>query len=228
MFEIYLLMNPINICSNSILLFPLAGNFQPHWLSNIAILTKTWELVMRGKTQKNPPETVHMIERKSELKLLGVTFHENPCNWDSHFQNMMDKANSRLHILRICKYYGYTLEELTILFHSLIMSVFTYAIEVWACAYGSRYLSKIDKFCKRAWRYGYTKDRIVIDNVILTRDKQLWEKITHTDIHCLTDLLPCKRTYKSLRQRGHDYTLPRIRTERFKRCFINRYLFNFI
>ena len=191
-------------------------------------LTKTWELVMRGKTQKTPPETVHMIERKSELKLLGVTFHENPCNWDSHFQNMMDRANSRLHILRICKYYGYTLEELTILFHSLIMSVFTYAIEVWACAYGSKYLSKIDKFCKRAWKYGYTKDRIVIDNVILTRDKQLWEKITHTGTHCLTDLLPSKRTYQSLRQRGHDYTLPRIRTERFKRCFINRSLFNFI
>ena len=54
------------------------------------------------------------------------------------------------------------------------MSVFTYAIEVWACAYGSKYLSKIDKFCKRAWKYGYTKDRIVIDNVILTRDKQLF------------------------------------------------------
>ena len=72
------------------------------------------------------------------------------------------------------------------------------------------------------------QDRIVIDNVILTRDKQLWEKITHTDIQCLTDLPPRKRTYQSLRQRGHDYTLPRIRTERFKRCFINRSLFNFI
>ena len=35
-------------------------------------------------------------------------------------------------------------------------------------------------------------------------------KITHNDIHCLTDLLPCKRTDQSLRQRGHDYTLPRI------------------
>ena len=59
----------------------------------------------------------------------------------------------------------------------------------------------------------HTKDRIVIDNVILTRDKQLWEKITHTDIHCLTDLLQSKRTYKSLRQHGHDCMLPRIRTE---------------
>ena len=34
--------------------------------------------------------------------------------------NMMDKANSRLYILRTCKYYGHTLEELTILFHVLI------------------------------------------------------------------------------------------------------------
>ena len=75
---------------------------------------------MRGKIPKNPPGPVHIIERKSELKLLGVTFHENTCNWDSHFHNMMDKANSRLYVLRICKYYGFTLEELTILFHSLI------------------------------------------------------------------------------------------------------------
>ena len=44
-------------------------------------LTKTWLLEMRGKTQKNPPGPVHIIERKSELKLLGVTVHENPCNW---------------------------------------------------------------------------------------------------------------------------------------------------
>ena len=33
---------------------------------------------MRGKTQKTPPGTVPIIERKSELKLLGVTFHESP------------------------------------------------------------------------------------------------------------------------------------------------------
>ena len=92
-------------------------------------LTKTWELAMR-KDPQNPPGTVPTIERRSELKLLGVTFHENPCNWNIHFHNMIDKADSRLYILRICKCCGYTLEELTILFHSLIMSVFTYAIEV--------------------------------------------------------------------------------------------------
>ena len=176
-------------------------------------LTKTWELAMR-KDPQNPPGTVPTIERKNELKLLGVTFHENPCNWNIHFHNMIDKADSRLYILRICKCCGYTLEELTILFHSLIMSVFTYAIEVWACAYGGKYLSKIDKFCKRAWKYDYAKERLFISDVIQIRDQQLRKKITATDTHCLTDLLPNKRTYQSLSSRGHDYMLPRIRTER--------------
>ena len=31
-----------------------------------------------------------------------------------------------------------------------------------------------------------------------------------------------------LRNRGHEYELPRVRTERFKRVFVNRCLFNFI
>ena len=73
---------------------------------------------MRGKTPKTPSRTVPAIERKSELKM-GVIFHENLCKWDTHSHYMMDKANSRLYILRICKYYRYTLEELTILFHKL-------------------------------------------------------------------------------------------------------------
>ena len=64
--------------------------------------------------------------------------------------------------------------------------------------------------------------------VIQISDKQLWKKITATDTHCLTDLLSKKRTYQSLHQRGLDYTLPHIRTERFKSCFLNRSLFNFI
>ena len=46
------------------------------------------------KDPKSPPGTVPTIERKSELKLLGINFHENPCNWDTHFHNMMDNIRS--------------------------------------------------------------------------------------------------------------------------------------
>ena len=53
-----------------------------------------------------------------------------------------------------------------------------------------------------------------------------------TDTQCLKDLLPSKLTDRSLRQRGHDYILPRaiilvrIRKEYFKRFFANRCLFS--
>ena len=44
-------------------------------------------------------------------------------------------ARPILDILRVCKYFGYSLSELTVLFDSLIMSLFLYALEVWACAH---------------------------------------------------------------------------------------------
>ena len=95
----------------------------------------------------------------------------------SHFHNMMSKTNSRLYILKICKYYGHTLEEPSILFHSLIMSPFTNAIEVCAWAYGGKHLSKIDKFCEGVWKYVYTHDSKFIRDVIQVRDRQLSGKI---------------------------------------------------
>ena len=86
---------------------------------------------MKGKIKKPISAPLKGICRKSELKLIKITFQENPCKWDTQFENMMEKANSTLYILRVCKYYGYSLEELTILFDSLIMSLFMYGIEVW-------------------------------------------------------------------------------------------------
>ena len=47
-------------------------------------LTKTWELLLRGKTTRTPPEPLEIIGRKEKLKLLGVTFEQVPVNWDTH------------------------------------------------------------------------------------------------------------------------------------------------
>ena len=82
---------------------------------------KTFEMVVRGRTRKTPPGDIVGIVRKNELNLLGLTFNEDPCNWDTQFEHMLGKANSRLYILRVCKYFGYSLSELTVLFDSLIM-----------------------------------------------------------------------------------------------------------
>ena len=137
---------------------------------------KTFEMVVSRKTRKTPPGKIVGIVRKKELKLLGVIFNEDPCNWDTQFEHMLGKANSRLYILRVCKYFDYSLSELTVLFDSLIMSSFLYALEEWACAHQGKYIAQIDKFCRRALRYGYTSKYTPMTSYIVLRDRQLWNK----------------------------------------------------
>ncbi|CAH3159379.1 unnamed protein product [Porites lobata] len=72
-----------------------------------------------------PPEPLEIIGRKEKLKLLGVTFEQVPVNWDIHIDYLLSKASSRLYIIRICKYYGYSIENLDLHFQSLILSVFS-------------------------------------------------------------------------------------------------------
>ena len=67
------------------------------------------------------------------------------------------------------------------------MSLFMYATEVWACAYDG--ISQIDKFIKRAVKYGYTNKRPSVVELIRTKDTKLWSKVTAQN-HCLDDLLP--------------------------------------
>ena len=43
-------------------------------------LTKTWELLLRGRTTRTSPEPLEIIGRKEKLKLLGVTFEQVPVN----------------------------------------------------------------------------------------------------------------------------------------------------
>ena len=54
--------------------------------------------------------------------------------------------------------------------------------------------SQIDKFIKRAVKYGYINKRRCIAEVIRTKDSKLWSKVTAQN-HCLNDLLPPQKTH---------------------------------
>ena len=63
-----------------------------------------------------------------------------------------------------------------------------------------------------------------MSELIETTDKTLLKEII--DNPDLSELLPGKRQ-KNLRKREHPFILPNIRTERFKRSFVNGCLFNY-
>ena len=77
----------------------------------------------------------------------------------------------------------------------------------------------------RAFKLGYTKECYSVLNILSKKDRQLWEKIKSPD-NPLHHLLQPTR-YRVLRNRGHSFIIPKIRTERFKNIFINRNLLNF-
>ena len=90
-----------------------------------------------------------------------------------------------MYIMGVCKYYD-------LFVNSLIMSIFTYGIELWGCAYYSKCLNQIDKLINRAYRYGYISGRASIKEIINKRDKKLWSKITFNTKNALQALLPDK------------------------------------
>ena len=190
-------------------------------------LEKTWEMVLTGNSiPKVLPPPVSGIIQKDHLKLLGITFQSKLGNWDKHFNNMLSKASGRLYILRVCKSYGYTKDELHLLFNSLILSTFYFGIEVWGSAC-SKYLNKINKFFKRSYKFGYTKILYNIEDIIAQRDKSMFDNLTINLYNPLQDLLP-ERRKRLLRKRGHEFILPKVYTERFKNIFLNRCLFKFV
>ena len=132
-----------------------------------------------------------------------------------------------MYILRVCKYFGYPKEQLTKLLDLLIMSLFLYGIVI----LGERHIKvntliALTGFFKRAFRFGHTNNLYVIAEVIRNRDCKLWNIIIDTPSHRLYQLLP-PRKQRFLRKGGHGFILPAVKTERFKRSFINRCLFNF-
>ena len=193
-------------------------------------LSKTKELVIRGRTTLPSPEPIDTIERVSYLKLLGVTFQDSPANWDKHFDHLMERAVKRMHILRVCKRNGYSVSDLDYLFNCLIMSLFTYCIRVWGVAAYTKYLSQIDRLSRRAFRFGYIQHESSIQQANKDRDVRLWKSIMGASSHPLKVLLPPPPPpplkNRALRGRSHPYQIPRVNTERFKKCFVNRCLFD--
>jgi hypothetical protein len=189
-------------------------------------MSKTWEMVVRGRTTKPLPLQLDGIERKNWLKLLGMAFQDDPCCWDLQVDALLSKAASRMYIIRVCRSYGYTKENLHLLFETLILSLFHYGIEVWGSALQNKYLQRIDKFFRRAYRFGYTLKEYKISQLIEEKDKALFAKIVNDPDHVLHNLLPEKRS-RTLRDRKHSFIFPMIKTERFKRSFLNRCLFDY-
>ena len=94
-----------------------------------------------------------------------------------------------MYILRVCKLYGFSANELDILFNGLITSLFMFGAEVWGCAAHSKYLVQIDRLLNRVFTYEYVQKRVSILDIIHDRNLSLWNRITSGRRNGLEELL---------------------------------------
>ncbi len=73
----------------------------------------------------------------------------------------------------------------------------------------TKYINQIDKFINRAYRKGYIREKVNFREIIMDRDRELWNKIINNE-NALQELLPNK-TNRPLRQRGHEFELHLVR-----------------
>ena len=98
-----------------------------------------------------------------------------------------------MYILKVCRLYGYTKENLNLLFESLILSLCYYGIEVWGFALQNKYLQRIHKLFRRAYRFGYTLQEYKISHLVEERDKVFAKILNNDSDHILYDLLPRRK-----------------------------------
>ena len=68
-------------------------------------LTKTKEIVAKGKVERPIPTVTLDIKQEEFLKLLGVYFHRNPTNRDKQIDALLREANA--HITSVQKIWLY-------------------------------------------------------------------------------------------------------------------------
>lgn len=158
-----------------------------------------------------------------------LVFLFRPFSVAAHVEHILSVGNQRMFLLAQLKNQGLSRNALHIIFNAIVSSVITYALPSFAGQLSKGDKARIDSLFRKAFRRGFCCEIITIDELISAADKKLFRQLSN-DSHCLHPLLPKQRNNKlhSLRNRGHNYILPRIETALFKNSFLNRCLFFYV
>jgi hypothetical protein len=193
---------------------------------------KTKEMLL-GPIQLNPPSPVFInnspVERVVTFKLLGIVI-SNKLRWDDHVSTIYEKANKRLHYLKLLKRSSVTVDDLVQFYKSVVRPVVEYACPVWQSSLTAEQRNRLESIQRRAMKLIFNSDdnsfytlyniepiNIRLDNLA----KSFFHRICNTN-DCIHYLLPSKRPEELLLRLRQPDTFPGIlcRTEKFLKSFI--------
>ena len=86
----------------------------------------------------------------------------------------MTVSSQRLHILKVLKRQGLSLEMLHNVFYAIIVSKITYVIPSWYSFLLKAQIAQINSLFKGAFKYGYVEFIITVEELLASYDDQLF------------------------------------------------------
>ena len=197
------------------------------WSINNQILcnpSKCKELIFR-KTEcsgaRHQYAHINNIPQCDSLVLLGLTFQPN-FKFSEYVRLKLTKANECLHILRTLRKELFSQKEKDHLFKTLVLPILTYGLAVYGASDSD--LNVIQRFLDRCHKRHFTPQTVTVFNLLEQQDKSAFKRAI--DNHMLGAIIPKDKelVYNLRKRRCH---LPQMKTERYKKTFVNRLLFNY-
>jgi hypothetical protein len=190
-------------------------------------LSKTRELIVHKKGCKlSKVDPTAGIERVDSLKILGVTI-DSTLGVQQYVSNIMASANQTLYALKILKHLGLKTVALYNVNRSVLIPKLAYASPAWhgfLCANDS---GRLQSIINKSVRWGLSGGIALptFSDVSQQADNNLFQSIIGNASHILRHLLPPVKMHTySLRQRAHNFTLPKLHPLS-KRNFLSRMIF---
>ena len=199
--------------------------------------SKCKELIINFTKQSVIEDPIKMndlpFETVSQAKILGVTITKD-LKWNVHIEDIIQRASKRIYLLRQLKKADVESCSLVKFYCACIRSILEYSCQVFHTSLPQYLTEELERIQKRSLRIIFPdlsyKDAIGKANIgtLFDRRETLCEKLfsqievtNDNEKHKLWNLLPPRHTTSvyDLRQ-NRVYLLPKVKTNRYKNCFI--------
>ena len=107
----------------------------------------------------------HNLETVTQMKVLGVII-QNDLKWDRNVDNIVKRANSKIHMLRVLKCHGLPSHDLMTIYSCFIRPITEYAAPVWNGALTKQQITHIERVQKRALKIILGSNYTTYDDVL--------------------------------------------------------------
>ena len=162
-------------------------------------------------------------------KLLGVWLQDD-LGFRKHVYYVTHICNQRTYLITQLKRQGLPIAQMQKVFSAIILARVLYAAPAWRGYLTSSEINCLQHFLDKAKLWNITASSYNIEDLFDECDIVLFKSSLNVT-HCLNHLYPIKQHhthFMTLRPRGHNFTLLKLRYQTGRNSFINRSFYKYV